>query len=99
MLQRIIPATYAPVMSAIPKNSSAQYAHAKQRTRPKIGILLECGQSLPLEEKIKCKAEYKCKNKEKYNVDANGRRLNIGAFETDYNGEKYNADNIVYNCG
>ena len=46
MLQRIIPATYAPVMSAIPKNSSAQYAHAKQRTRPKIGILLECGQSL-----------------------------------------------------
>ena len=53
----------------------------------------------PLEEKIKCKAEYKCKNKEKYNVDANGRRLNIGAFETDYNGEKYDADNIIYNCG
>ena len=35
----------------------------------------------PLEEKIKCKAEYKCKNKEKYNVDANGRRLNSGLLK------------------
>ena len=43
MLQRIMPATYAPVISAIPKNVSAAYAINKHNARPIIGILLVCG--------------------------------------------------------
>ena len=42
-LHNIIPAAYAPVMSAMPKYFSATYARAKHKTNPKIGILWVCG--------------------------------------------------------